>query len=356
MKLVLIPVTVAVFSILTACGGGSDGATTPTQKDVANFSTGTVNTTTTTSLPVSIVTSVVTPTYAQNSKELEVFELLNKERFSCGFGYYAQNQKLDISTLGHAKWLVNNNYSGHYQASGTPGFTGVSLLDRVTSAGYDLAVAFSTNSQIIFAGSEVISGQFNSKADESYGVGLLYNLFNAPYHLFGLIRGYKDVGIGLFANPPNRNNILSYVTLVIDIGSSVNNVMQNPNSGSIRTYPCEGTTGVGIKMGGEDPSPVQNRDFTVNPIGSSVAVMIDIGHVLKITSASMINVSDGSNVAILSPVIGSADVNNRLWANEGFIMADKPMQPNTKYQVTINGTDNGKAFSRTFTFTTGTGG
>ena len=196
------------------------------------------------------------------------------------------------------------------------------------------------------------------QTDDSDGVGLLKALLNSPYHAVGMMGDYSDIGIGWnsiasLSSDPLYNTARS--VLVIDFGAT-SNVLQSPTSGTIRTYPCEGTTGVNIQMKGENPNPVPNRNLKANPIGSSIVVRISDGHVLQITSASMVNVADGTNVTVLPPVTGSTDTNYVIWANEGFIMADKPMQPNTKYQATINGTDDGKSFSRTFSFTTGTGG
>jgi len=69
----------------------------------------------------------------------------------------------------------------------------------------------------------------------------------------------------------------------------------------------------------------------------------------------MQRVSDGQAVVMRSPVTGAADPNGRL-ANDpqiGYVLPDAPLQPNTSYRVTISGTNNGAAFQKTFTFTTG---
>ena len=64
----------------------------------------------------------------------------------------------------------------------------------------------------------------------------------------------------------------------------------------------------------------------------------------------MTNVVTHENVAMFPPKA-------RLYmANSATVGADAPLQPNTQYEVVINGTNNGTPFTRQFTFTTGTGG
>jgi hypothetical protein len=43
-------------------------------------------------------------------------------------------------------------------------------------------------------------------------------------------------------------------------------------------------------------------------------------------------------------------------SHEAYFAADAPMLANTNYSVVINGSNNGQPFSRSFSFTTGTGG
>lgn len=130
---------------------------------------------------------------------------------------------------------------------------------------------------------------------------------------------------------------------------------QLQSSDQILTYPCEGTTGTDRQLTGESPNPVPGRDLSANPLGGSVFVQLRYGNTLAITSATMIEKSTGSAVALRAPVT-SINSGNAFLSHQGYVAADAPLLANTPYQVTINGTNNGTVFSRTFTFTTGTGG
>jgi hypothetical protein len=90
-------------------------------------------------------------------------------------------------------------------------------------------------------------------------------------------------------------------------------------------------------------------------LGGSVFVQLRYGNTLAITSATMTQVSNGATVILRTPVT-SANSGNAFLSHQGYVAADAPLLANTAYQVTINGSNNGTAFSRTFTFTTGTGG
>ena len=125
----------------------------------------------------------------------------------------------------------------------------------------------------------------------------------------------------------------------------------------VRTYPCEGTSGVLHFLWGESPSPVPNRDLFAHPIGTTVLVAGDINKKLTITSASMTG-PGGVAVALRPAVTESNDPNGApgrtyLGSHEAFISADAPLATNTAYQVSITGTNGAMPFSRAFSFVTG---
>ena len=145
MKPVKKQITVAVLTLLTACGGGGGGgsnSTTPTANDIATLGSGTVASTTTTTLSTSLLSSIVTTqppssTYAPNSREVNSFNLLNRERSSCGFGYLNQNEKIDQAANNHSNYTVLNNTSGHYETLNLQRFTGLYLSDRLKAVNYN---------------------------------------------------------------------------------------------------------------------------------------------------------------------------------------------------------------------------
>jgi uncharacterized protein YkwD len=327
-------------TLLSGCGGGGGAPVTPTTIAIASPSMA--------ASTVPIVTSVPPSTYAAGSEEKAVFDLFNGERAFCDFGFMAQNAALDKANAGHGDWLLSNNYNSHYQIASTPAFTGVSPEDRAALTGYGVAAAFSYG--------EVETDSGGSKTGK--GVIAVRGLLNAPYHLLAMLRGNRDIGIAMrdksdIGSTPNNRSVLN-----IGMGVRTLTAIQSPLPGSIRTYPCNGSTGITPKLDGEYPNPVPGRNLLASPLGSTIGVVVDTGHTIAITIASMINVATGANVVMRPAVTAANDPNATggiyyLNSNEAYISADAPLAALTTYQATISGTDNGITFSRTFHFTTG---
>lgn len=307
---------------LTACGGGVGSG-----NNASSSGQGTVP----------IVLSVPTPTYT--GETLIAFNTLNAEREHCGFGKLAQNAKLDVASTGHVDWLLLNNRYGHYQVVGTPGFTGVFPEQRMASAGYSALFEFVfTETNTYSYGPTVGQGEY-----------LTRKLLNAPFHEVAMLRGYMDTGVSFkqIADDLNGRFILN-----IDYGSTVNQGLQTPSTSTVRTYPCEGSTGIHNGMYGEEPNPVPGRDLAANPLGTSIAVVGDVGKIITITSATMRG-PGGEAVALREALTSSKDATGILKTNEAFVSADAPIAANTTYTVSITGTNGTLPFSRNFTFTTG---
>lgn len=336
----------STLAILAACGGGSDGGstasvtTTPAPTTVASSNSSAK--TTTTSTANTLVTSVPKTTYV--GEELAAFNLLNAEREHCGFGLLAQNAKLDVAARGHADYLLLNNKTGHYQLAGDVGFTGANPTARIIASGY--------NNGKDFTGSEVEHDELTLKNGQ--GKAGILSLSAAPYHAKELMAGnFRDVGISI----RDTNDIGSSKT-----SGSVTNIELNYlasvgpqlfESKKVRTYPCEGSTGIESSLQNESPNPTPGRNLATNPTGSTIVVIGDFGKTLNITSASMTNTVSGADVKLLPAVTADNDTNKRLASNEGFLLPDVPLTNSTAYRVNITGTNNGVAFTTDFTFTTG---
>lgn len=315
---------------LVGCGGGSGGSSSVV--DASKVPVAVVDNTT----PV-IISTVPAPTYID--EDLKAFTLLNAERDRCGFGKLAQNPKLDVMAKGHMNWLAANRAWGHFQTTGTPAFTGVGIADRANAAGYG------PNPDV----SEVAGG-YIELASESRGIR---GLFNAPYHQIGMLRGFRDVGIGIgpFANG-DPEGVTGARKIVVNFGTLPPEPTQVAVANTVRTYPCDGSTGVERALRGETPSPVIGRNLGSEPLGTSIAVVGDIGKQLKITSASLTG-PGGVAVKLRSPSNSLNDPNpGYLLMNEAYVIADAPLATNTTYQVFLTGTNGTMPFSRSFSFVT----
>lgn len=289
-----------------------------------------------------------TYSYPAASEEMHAFEVLNSERSHCGFGPLRQSAELDSAAKSHAAWLFVNHSQGHMQRPGTPGFTGVAPWDRVITADYGPDFSFeSTEVQV-----------FHSGIEQGSGANAVRSLLNAPYHLVNMLRGYREVGIGVKEKIDLglMNNNQNIVNIVLAAKNSEG--FQVEKAASVRTYPCEGSVGMVRSLRHETPNPFPERDLFAHPVGASIAVVAGAGKILTISSASVVNATTGASVPILAPVTGLIDRNatadNKIVDdNEGFISTSNPLEPNTPYLVTLTGTLGAASFSRRFTFTTG---
>ena len=302
---------------------------------------------------IPIVTETQTSTYAAQglTEEAAAFELLNQERARCGFGTLRQNAALDKAAKAHADWQNLNGVTGHYEDGKKPnGFTGLGWNARIEAAGYGIPGD----------ATDEISQRWQQIGEISkvgHGVQGMRSLLNAPFHMRGLLAGFRDVGISVRTSEEVGTN---FGQLILQINPAYLHTTprQELSEQDVATYPCEGTTGTNRQLSNETPNPVPGRYLLTNPLGGTVFVQLRYGNKLVFTSATMTQVSgDGAGTAVtLRDPVTSANSGNAFQSHQGYIVADAPLEPNTQYEVVINGTNNGTPFTRQFTFTTGTGG
>lgn len=342
-------------ALLVACGGGGGGGgsgagntPSPTNAYAVTCVDGTTKTSAvsqadaqaqcpspTTSTIVKAALPVASTYAAQGlTEEQAAFDLLNQERSRCGFGTLAQNAVLDKAAQNHAQWQVLNTYLDHTEIQGTPGFTGVNEVARINAVG----------------GYGVVGNSSDDLTSVVDGAAAVRGLLNAPFHMVGLLGSFRDIGIsinkGMWIDEAKKLRTLSVGQFDLAYTKAAGG--QLPASAEVLTYPCEGTTGVERQLTNETPNPVPGRNLAVNPLGVSVLVQLRAGNTLTLTSTSMIQLSNGAAVTLRAPVVGFFGT-----PASAYVAADAPLLPNTAYQVTLRGTNNGTPFSRTFTFSTG---
>lgn len=324
----------SALALLAACGGGGDETAAATPGDTTIPSTPADDS--------SMVEAILTPSYAASSEEYAAYRLLNNERVRCGFGSLRQNAQLDQAAQAHADWMILNNLYSHYESASYPsGFTGVYPADRASAAGYSTTYA---------VGEGIAFGSNGTKIGR--GEAGVRELLAGVYHAIGVLQPMKDIGISV-REPADVG--ASTVIVPTEIVTGTKDGYQLLAADAVVTYPCDGTAGVDYALEDEEPNPVPGRNLSTQPLGHPVTVMARYGQVLVINTASMHRVSDGAEVVLRAPVTGDSDPNGRL-ANApqiGYVLPDAPLQPQTSYRVSISGTNNGAAFQKTFTFTTG---
>ena len=233
------------------------------------------------------------------------------------------------------------------------GFTGADPATRVRVQGYtDLG---GVTDEFAFFTS-------NAPVQSKLGIGELgiRGLLNAPYHLNGLMSGYRDVGIAVRSNDDTGKGQRG-VFVQINAAYTASVGPQLLGSRDVQTYPCEGTTGVNRQLTNETPNPVLGRDLRTAPLGSTVLIAVREGNRLAITSASMTHATTGEAVTLRPTVTSENDPygpcqTGCFGPHQAYVVPNAPLLPNTAYNVMLAGTNNGAAFSRNFKFSTGNNG
>jgi hypothetical protein len=320
---------IAALLALAACGGGGGsggGSSTGAAAPASGASTPSTTSSATSA-------NVSTPQYAASSAQLAAFTLLNQERQQCGFPALVENTQLDTAATAHAKYMsLNGGLITDTELATNQGFTGGTYAERATTAGYPGAS--------VYVGG--VSGGYYTNAtltEAQYGQGLIYTWLSGVYHI--AIGAWPVTAIGVGESEITFNGFPQ-----VQGSLTIANLQPMTTSGPL-TFPCQGTTGIAYEGGGETPTPPN----TSGQFGTPVAVTGNPTDTIVLTSGTM---TPTSGPAITLNVLDSAnDPNKLLPAFEGVAYSTSPLSPNTTYAVSINGTYNGTAFSRNFTFTTG---
>lgn len=351
--------TIAAAALLAACGGGGgDNATTPAAPTIPASQSF-----------VALQAAGPNPVYTGVSPigRADAFNYLNNARVTCGFGGLVQNTKLDTMATNHSDYyhLRGNTGDPHYETPGLTGFTGVGPDDRALTVGYE------TNGFVHESGSFFSANA--ADIEQEYAVALTgaKKVLTAPYHaLLGALTPATEIGIGAVAYKFSSYDAMSNTTsestssvMFFNYGYGMTGKGQTPTKGQgVRTYPCNGIIDTDPAFWGEW-LPAGNRllnearNLNQNPLSSPIYVFGDPGQTLAINSATVTQESTGEVQKVYEIRTRATDFagNSNLYLDNssGFIWLDKPYAPGQTYRVVINGTTDGKAFTKTFSFTAG---
>ncbi|WP_250518921.1 CAP domain-containing protein [Caballeronia sp. ATUFL_M1_KS5A] len=314
---------IAASLLVAACGGGGGGSSDASPAAPASGA----STPATPTNPANLTA----PQYPADSFHLAAFNLLNQQRQQCGFPAVQENTVLDQAAAAHAQYEATNNIVSDTETSGASGFTGVSYDDRAAHFGYPQNVPFLG-----------VSGAFYTNAtwtEAQYGQQAIYGLISGVYHIAIAAAPMNTVGIGKVAT--------TYSGFPEEWYSMTLANYQRVTTNGPLTFPCQGTTGVAYSAGGEIPTP----PATSGNWGTPVAVAGNANDTIVMQTGTM---TDSSGHVINLHVLDSAkDPNKLLSPWMGVAYPTTPLSPNSQYAVSLTGTINGVAFSRTFNFTTG---
>ncbi|MES2530935.1 MAG: hypothetical protein V4636_07855 [Pseudomonadota bacterium] len=356
---------VATAVLLAACGGGGGGSeggslaasNTPVsvapgssapEEDAASSSEDAVEagglTQTTSPVPASAVT-------AGRSTDLPalqaaVLQTLQAERRRCGFSLLVRDANLDQAAVNHGLYLANEYANGrkgsHAEAPGSTGFTGETASARAKAVGYAPRTVGEAFAHSNLDATDAAIARAPTPTDRA--VSHTEFLLSTVYHMQALLLPRADLGVG-YAEQRGADVFTQVTVMEFGAKTGVPNTVQS----DVLTYPCEGTTAVrpSFTPSKETPNPMPSTgDGTV---GTPLYIRAPEGSVLALTSSS-VTASDGNAVA--TTVLNSTnDPEKRLTQAQIFVVPQSALIKGKSYQVNFNGTVDGKAFNRTFSFT-----
>lgn len=249
---------------------------------------------------------------------------LNTYRTQCGIPALSQNTILDSAaqTIPRISGSVNNSALASSAGYAIPATTG------------GLNVYYWSNST-----NKTLVGQYELQV-ATMEPGPLLNLMR-PYTEIGMVPYAGHAGgidqrgaYAMFGNPVVRNTTAPV------------------------TFPCANTTDVAPYTTGREgginysavPATALSSDAIFGPTGyqgTPIAVFANVGETLALTSAS-VTLQGGLSVPVTLNFGGRT-----MYGYEGYVWPQQNLMPSSAYDVVINGTVNGAAFTKSFTFRTG---
>ncbi len=332
---------------LTACGGGGGADSPPTVLP-----------------PVKV--DIPASSYPPGSAELGGYTVLQQARALCGFGVLRQDARLDAATRQHARYLTSVSIASgtsvlsHFEAVSTdPYYTGYYPWDRSLVTGYGDQVAE------ILVGTwweyDINDPSLEIPPLEQRGAESMRSLLNTVYHLSGAMFEGADVGFGSDVQTVSTSakarheeyrfgTLNGYQTETLELGK-----------GKVATYPCQGSSNIPPEFdpASENPNPFKGSVNVNAKLGPPIYLKVDRGQKLSVSASSKIvsqnaevvpfEVLTNANDPNLDPVSGKPYIE----VNEAFVVPTVPLDAHTTYQVTLSGTIDKLAFSRSFAMSTG---
>ena len=298
-------------ALLSACGGGSSDSSNVAQN---------------TSTPAGQLVQEPGAPALSNNIATDGFNWFNYRRSQIGLSPLARNGLIDSAALGHSSYLNLNNTVAHEQVLGKPGFTGVTLGDRLAKAGYVV-----TSLQ-----GEVIAGAGNTS-----GFYLAEELVTAIYHRFVIFEPlFKEGGAGAAVNGSGY----AYFTTDLAGNSSYGPALP---AGQLVTYPFSGQVKVATSFSSnnESPDPVPNQDV----VGYPISVHANYGTPVSVTAFSVRQRGAAADLAVRLLTSGN-DVHTPVSAASIIPLA--ALNANTSYDVSFIGKVNGADVTQSWSFTT----
>ncbi len=253
---------------------------------------------------------------------------LNQLRSVVGMIGYDTEQSLQRAAQMHSKYNVANNVVGHYERAGDTYFTGVTVDDRVSTAGYSSS----------FVGENVSSGT-NQSVEES-----IDGLFSAIYHRLGFLNfGFDEIGIGM--DKKGSRVVYTYNAGATD---SKNNMQNNPE---VVVWPYENQSNSLPVFYEESPDPLPECGVSGYPISIQFNPEYVNGAV-GVNSFKLYQSSTNQEIANVKFMDKVTDHNHHLNDNEFVLFPLDRLDWNTNYYAVIEYIENGVVKNKQWNFKT----
>jgi hypothetical protein len=271
--------------------------------------------------------------YPLGSAERAAFDLINGYRQQCGFPAMDENSVLDEAARRHAHYQAVNQTMSDAEDTSAAAFLGVTGQDRAEALGWPRNVFAGSDDSTFYMDRDFTTAQ--------YGLEIAYGWVAAVYHAPTLFYPMHQVGIAI---EQTRTRTRPQVWASMENGQVMNRVA---GDAAPLTFPCEGTRDIPYSADHEFPPPPD----THGAFGAPVVVMGDLADHLRLDAGEMRD-PDGRRIA-LRLLDADNDPNHIIGGFAAVAYPLAPLQPNTRYEVTISGSDNGRGFVRHFSFQTG---
>ena len=252
---------------------------------------------------------------------------INYRRAQAGLPVLAQNALVDQAAQNHSDYQRLNDQITHTEEPGKPGFTGVTLGDRLRAAGYTFSGGFAY-------------GEIISATTTNSGFYMAEELVTAIYHRFVMFEPkFKEIGTGA----ASVNGGYHYFTANL---AATNGLGPGLGKNRVTVWPYDGQAQVppNFMSDYEDPDPVPEA----NEVGYPVSVHADLDVVLATTSFTVRE--RGSGTALSAKLVNNGTATNPPSAVSIIPLA--PLKGGTTYDVVFSGTTDGMPISRNWSFTT----
>lgn len=318
--------SIIVSALLTACGGGGDNQST----DSGSTPPG---------APGMTVPAGTAETYAAGSVPALALDTVNEVIGHCGYPRMASVHDLSKAAQAHVDYIALNGFQGgHEESPNRPGFTGVTIFERIVAAGASSVRANQTSEGIGNLGG--VTGRVTT------------DLLAAPFHQADLLSQWTEIGIGSTPDPDSASFPVgtSGNTVVFNYGGSRQNTVP---MNTVRTFPCDGSTLISSLGGPEKPDPAPELGGKFGP-GLNFETNKD--GAITVTSLSLRNETTGEMIPVQQVKGHNLEgvAWRSVWISKGYLT------PKTKYRVEARGTthpskslnDTATPWSRNYSFTT----